>query len=138
MLTALYTVAFSLLLPAQALDAAGTDSLRAGGEVRAAVLRNAKDVRRCYEKEGLRRNPELSGTVELSLTILPTGMVSQAKVDSLELRGPGIGEVARCITRHARTWRFERGPYATEVHLFPLDLVPTQARPAAAAAVRGT
>ena len=105
------------------------DSARSDAEVRASVLRNTGDIRRCYETEGLPRNPALSGRMELALTILPTGVVSGVRVDSLALRGPGSLEVARCISRHARNWRFERGDFATETHTFPLDFVPEMARP---------
>lgn len=105
------------------------DSARSDAEVRASVLRNTTDIRRCYETEGLPRNPRLSGRMELALTILPTGVVSSVRVDSLALGGPGSVELARCLTRHARNWRFERGNFATETHSFPLDFVPETARP---------
>ena len=106
-----------------------SDSARSDAEVRASVLRNTSDIRRCYESEGLPRNPSLSGTMDIALTILPTGVVSDVRVDSLALRGPGSAEVARCIVRHARNWRFERGDYATETHLFPLSFVTEMAKP---------
>lgn len=109
--------------------AIAADSARSDAEVRASVLRNTSDIRRCYEAEGLPRNPALSGRMELALTILPTGVVSGVRVDSLALRGPGSLEVVRCITRHARNWRFERGNFATETHTFPLDFVPEMVKP---------
>jgi hypothetical protein len=139
MLSALPALALALLTaPADTTRPSLGDSLRAGGEVRAAVLRNASDVRRCYESEGLPRNPALRGTIELALTIEPTGVVSEVRVDSLALRGPGALEVARCLVLHARHWRFERGPFQPEVHLFPFDLVPEPPRPQRGTPTRGS
>ena len=106
------------------LAAIAADSARSDAEVRASVLRNTNDIRRCYETEGLPRNPALAGRMHLTLTIAPTGIVSDVSVDSLALRGPGTLEVARCVAIRARNWRFERGNFATETHSFPLDFVP--------------
>ena len=108
---------------------AAPDSARSDAEVRASVLRNTNDIRRCYEFEGLPHNPALAGRMKLTLTIRPTGVVSDVSVDSLTLRGPGALEVARCVARHARNWRFERGDFATELHTFPLDFVPEMVKP---------
>lgn len=125
----LQTLALSLSLGAPAPLPAASDSLRSDEEVRASVLRNAADVRRCYESEGLPRNPSLTGSMEIALTILPTGVVAEVKVDSLALRGPGSTELALCVARHARNWRFGRGAYVTETHLFPFNFVPETAKP---------
>ena len=103
---------------------AQTDSVRADGEVRAAVLRNAGDVRRCYEREGLARDPKLEGTIEVSLTILPTGQVDTASIVDTKLRGEKSPAVGQCIVRAVRNWRFERGPYVTETVVFPFNLAP--------------
>jgi hypothetical protein len=100
------------------------DSLRSDVEIRQTVLRNAGDVRRCYEFEGLRRDPYLAGSVEITLTVLPTGAVDSVEVAVVEMRGEGARDVTRCITTVARNWRFERGPYATETILLPFHLKP--------------
>jgi len=103
------------------------DSVRAETEVRETVIRHASDVRRCYMDEGLRRNPTLSGAVELEITILPTGTVDSAAVATTSLSGLGQHEVAGCLTTAARNWRFERGPYAVETVVFPFVFSPDQA-----------
>lgn len=103
---------------------ASADSVRADHEVRQTILRHTSDVRRCYQSEGLRRNPSLSGAVELELTILPTGHVNSAAVAATSLVGPGVREVSVCLTTTARNWRFERGPYAVETVIFPFVLSP--------------
>ena len=107
--------------------AARGDSLRTDVEVRATVLRHTTDIQRCYQEEGLRRNPALAGQVELELTILPTGHVDRAAVPSSSLAGPGQEEVTGCIATRARNWRFARGPYAVETVVFPFVFSPEEA-----------
>lgn len=101
------------------------DSVRQEVEVRATVLRHAPDVRRCYQDEGLRRNPELKGKIEVELTILPTGTVDSVNV-ATNLAGPGQHEVSSCVALRARNWRFERGPYAVETVVFPFVFSPEE------------
>lgn len=100
------------------------DSVRADPEIRMAVLRNAADVRRCYEREGLRHDPFLTGLVELAVTILPTGSVERVTVRTSELTGPATRGVTSCMAGVARTWRFERGPFAVTTVVLPFLLVP--------------
>lgn len=119
----------SLLALALAFTVAGpapasSDSLRDDRDVRLTALRNARSVMRCYEEHGLRRQPELEGVVEVSLTVEPTGVVSEVQVASATLAGPGSREVAACIATAARQWRFERGPFDVEVIVFPFVLRP--------------
>jgi hypothetical protein len=120
-------IALSLHVPVTPMPA--TDSIRSDLEIRQTVLRNAGDVRRCYEFEGLRRDPSLAGSVEIALTVLPTGAVDSVEVAEVALRGEGTREVTRCITTVARNWRFERGPYATETILLPFRLRPDMRSP---------
>src|SRR5688572_32824315 len=84
------------------------DSLRSDAEIRTAVLRHATDVRRCYETEGLRRDPGLNGYVDVVVTIQPTGMVTNVAVRTESLSGSGAKEVGKCLATIARHWRFER------------------------------
>lgn len=111
--------------PAAADSTPAADSVRREVEVRATVLRHAPDVRRCYQDEGLRRNPELAGKIELELTILPTGTVDSVNV-ATSLAGPGQQEVTTCVAYRARSWRFERGPYAVETVVFPFVFTPAE------------
>ena len=100
------------------------DSVRADTDVRLTALRNARSIMRCYAEEGLRRNMRLEGVIEIELTIEATGVVSEARVSSATLRGPGAHEVAGCIATVARQWRFERGPFDVETVVFPFVLRP--------------
>lgn len=123
----LYVLALSLALatpPRAAAPAVRADTARADDDLRLTVLRNARDVRRCYEREGLRRNSGLRGDVEVELTILPTGVVEHVDVTPLGLAGDGTREVALCIATAARNWRFERGPFQVETVVFPFHFAP--------------
>lgn len=116
--------AFLLAVVLSSASPAPADSVRAAQEIRETILRHTSDVRRCYQSEGLRRNPSLSGAVELELTILPTGRVDNAAVLATSLVGPGVPEVSTCLTTTARNWRFGRGPYAVETVVFPFVFSP--------------
>lgn len=118
------SLALSLLAIVGRPTAQPTDSLRPDQDIRFVALRHAGDVRGCYEREGLRRNPSLQGTVEVSLTVLPTGAVDSVVVDSTHFDGPGAAEVVTCIRTLTRHWRFERGPFGVETLVFPFLLVP--------------
>jgi outer membrane biosynthesis protein TonB len=120
-------IALALLGPAPsgADSIPPSDSVRREVEVRETVLRHAPDVRRCYQDEGLRRNPELSGKIDLELTILPTGTVDSVNV-ATSFAGPGQHEVTTCVASRARNWRFDRGPYAVETVVFPFVFTPEE------------
>ena len=100
------------------------DSARADRDIRLAALRNVADVRRCYEREGLTRDPGLAGMLEVTVTVLPTGIVSEATVTSRDMRGLGARDVESCLTTALRNWRFDRGPYAVETIVFPFRFSP--------------
>lgn len=124
MLTFVALASAALLLPAE--PAARPDTIRADGEIREYVLRHVGEVRHCYQNEGLKRDPQLAGLVEVTLTIAPTGVVDTVEVDAKQLAGDGNAAVADCIMRVARNWRFARGPYDVEVHILPFALAPVE------------
>ena len=122
-----YTLALLVSLwsaPLPAAPATAADSVRPDSEIRLVVLRHATSVRRCYESEGLRRDPRLNGFVDLVITIQPTGVVSAVAVKTDSLAGTGGDDVGRCLATIARHWRFDRGPYAVETVVFPFVLMP--------------
>ena len=116
-------LALSLLSASPAAPSASADSIRTDAAIRAAALRSAPDVRKCYENEGLRRNPLLTGSVDVFLTILPTGAVSKVDVKATGLDGAGGAEVSRCVQTVARNWKFDRGPYVVETVILPFNLL---------------
>ena len=131
----LHALALALLLDAAPAPAAA-DSIRADAEIRQTILRHAADVRGCYEREGLRRDPSLIGTLEVEVTVLPTGVVDSVAVGTVVMAGNGQREVAACIVTVARHWRFERGPYSVETIVLPFALVPERPRDPAATIVK--
>ncbi len=112
-----------LLLLAFSLGAARVDSIRPDAEVREVALRHASEIQQCYELNGLRLNPSLSGTVEVEATVLASGRVDSVAVSRSELRGSGRQEVESCIATAVHNWRFDRGPFATEIVVYPFSLV---------------
>ena len=119
-----YTLALmlSLLSASPSARATPADSIRSDANIRSAALRHAPQVRKCYEAEGLGRNPNLTGSVEITVTILPTGAVSEVDVKPLGLKGAGAVEVAKCLETAAKTWKFDRGPYVVESVILPFQL----------------
>jgi hypothetical protein len=99
------------------------DSVRPDTDVRQVALHHAAEIQQCYETHGLRVNPDLSGTVEIAATVLGAGRVDSVAITRSNLRGAGRDAVESCITAMVRNWRFERGPYATEIIVYPFDLV---------------
>lgn len=118
----------ALILTVAASGPAPTDSTRADHEIRLVALRHVADVRRCYEREGLTRDPGLTGTLDVTVTVLATGVVSEVAVTAEDMRGVGARDVAVCLTTVIRNWRFDRGPYAVETIVFPFDFKPEHGR----------
>jgi TonB family protein len=120
----LHTLFVSFALASQmTLAPQQPDSLRPDTDVRLVALRHASEIQRCYETEGLRVNPGLSGMIEVEVTVGPSGRVEDAEVSSSALSGAGRQEVEACITTTVRNWRFERGPFAPETIVYPFNLV---------------
>jgi hypothetical protein len=119
----LAALAFALAL-ASSPDRLAADSVRSDRDIRLAALRHVADVKRCYEHEGLARNPALSGTLDVTVTVLATGVVRDASIATHDMRGFGAREVANCLTTVIRNWRFDRGPYAVETIVFPFRFSP--------------
>jgi hypothetical protein len=116
-----------LLTLASPIGRSRADSVRSDRDIRLAAVRHAAEVRRCYEREGLTRDPKLVGTMEVTVTVLATGVVSDAAVESHDMRGIGAREVATCLTTAIRNWRFERGPFVVETIVFPFRFAPIPA-----------
>ncbi|MDB4907383.1 MAG: hypothetical protein JWO05_2167 [Gemmatimonadetes bacterium] len=106
-----------------ALSLSSVDSSRTDREIRLVALRHAADIRSCYEREGLRVDPGLAGTMEVELTVAPNGRVERAFASAATLRGQGGAAVVKCVSGAARNWRYEPGAYAREVIVYPFALV---------------
>jgi TonB family protein len=99
------------------------DSVRPDVEIRLVAVRHAAEIQRCYETEGLRVNPGLSGIIEVEVTVAPSGRVEDAEISASALSGAGRHEVESCVTSTVRNWRFEKGPYGLETIVYPFNLV---------------
>ena len=98
-----FSLALALSLVALPPGGVPNDSIRSDADIRAAVMRHAPAVRKCYEVEGLGRNPALAGSVEITVTILPTGAVTDVEVSTTKFKGAGEKEVASCLAGVARS-----------------------------------
>lgn len=120
----LFTLVLSVALAGQPLSPLQpADSVRPDSDVRMVALRHASEIKRCYETHGLKVNPGLGGTIEVEVTVLPSGRVGGASVTASSLAGLGRTEVEACITMSVKNWRFERGPFVTETIVYPFNLV---------------
>lgn len=70
--------------------------------IRRVVRAHINEVRGCYD-QGLSRDPNLRGRVEVQFAIGPTGAVSTSVVGESSLPD---GAVAQCIAKAVRRWRF--------------------------------
>jgi hypothetical protein len=139
LLLALVTGAAPIAARAQAPDTTARAivsalPLRSAIELRRAGARYAPVVRTCYEREGLLQDPALRGRLEIGFTVGPSGEVRDVAVDTLEVRGTGMGDVARCVAEQARHWHFSAGAFAPESILLPYELLPPE-RPVAAESI---
>src|SRR4051812_26415399 len=124
MLSVLAGLALQVAAAARPVIAVPTDSGRSSGELRVASQRYAPTVRGCYEREGLKLDPALEGTLDVSVTIVPQGHVREVRVDTLDVRGTGMREVASCVAALAAQWHFSSGTYALEETTFSFKLLP--------------
>lgn len=102
--------------------------LRPAIELRRAGMRYAPVVRTCYEREGLLQDPALRGRLEVGFLVAPSGAVSEVVIDTLDVHGSGMLDVARCVADEAARWHFSAGSYAPEAVLLAYDLLPPERR----------
>jgi hypothetical protein len=70
--------------------------------IRRVVRAHLNEVRGCYD-QGLARDPNLRGRVEIQFAIGPTGAVSSSVVSETSVDDEQVG---RCIAKAVRRWRF--------------------------------
>lgn len=88
--------------------------------VRRIMRAHINEVRHCYH-QGLTRNPELRGRVEVAYSISDEGRVLTSIVKESSVGDPTVGE---CMARAVKRWRFPR-PSSGTVHVVaPFELDP--------------
>lgn len=113
-------LAMRALAPAPASDASSRDP----SEVDAVARRYAASVRNCYQEQGLKEDPALSGLLRVEVTVLPTGGVQAAAATATRVNGTGMPAVTSCVSTAARGWRFRDGAPRTERVVLEYDLLP--------------
>ncbi|HJU87753.1 MAG TPA: AgmX/PglI C-terminal domain-containing protein [Gemmatimonadaceae bacterium] len=86
------------------------------GELGSFVRGRQQQLQFCYQEFGLKVNPNLAGTVGVSVRLATSGAVTDADISSRTWSGPGASEVESCIRQKVRGWRFpstERGSEGT-------------------------
>ena len=99
-------------LPANARDVADV------GQV---VRGYSSQLQSCYEREGLKQNPSLAGTLTAAITITGAGRVSGVNVTRRTWSGPGADEAERCIVSTIRRWRFAPSSESEGTYSFPFS-----------------
>jgi TonB family protein len=86
------------------------------------VVRTRKRmVQDCYERE-LKRDPSLSGKIEIEFTIDESGRVSEAYVSRNQMGSDAVGD---CITARIRRWRFPKPDGGSVTVNFPFIFTPS-------------
>jgi hypothetical protein len=83
-------------------------------EIEAAARRYAPVVRHCYQEEGLKEDPTLSGILRVSVIVGPEGAVHAPRVTVTEAHGLGMRAVVSCVATAAASWHFTAGPFHEE------------------------
>jgi hypothetical protein len=76
------------------------------GELGTEVRSHESQLQFCYQEYGLKVNPNLAGSITLSLTMTGSGAVTNAAVSSRTWSGPGSDAAESCILQRARQWHF--------------------------------
>ena len=75
----------------------------------------------CYEREGLKQNPGLAGTLTAAITISGAGRVTGVDVTRRTWSGPGADDAERCIVSTIRRWRFAPSSEPEGTYTFPFS-----------------
>lgn len=102
---------------AENLGGAGRDVSELGTFVRS---REAQ-LRFCYQERGLKVNPGLAGTINVSITLTGSGNVTAADVTSRTWGGGGAADAESCILDKIRSWRFPSSSAGGGTYAFPFN-----------------
>jgi hypothetical protein len=102
---------------AENLGGAGRDVSELGTFVRS---REAQ-LRFCYQERGLKQNPNLAGTINVSITMTGSGNVTDAEVTNRTWSGGGASDAEACILQKIRSWKFPSSSAGGGTYAFPFN-----------------
>ncbi|MCB9653455.1 MAG: AgmX/PglI C-terminal domain-containing protein [Deltaproteobacteria bacterium] len=106
---------------AQAGGAPEVDGDLSQDQINGVMKRQLKALRSCYEN-ALKRDKSLSGKIVIEFEILESGKTSNVKVRDVSLKS---GDVADCIARRAKFWRFPKPDGGSVLVAYPVVFTPS-------------
>jgi hypothetical protein len=85
------------------------------------VRSRQEQLRFCYAERGLKVNPSLAGTINVSITLTGSGNVTDAAVTNRTWSGGGAAEAESCIIQQVRSWRFPSASAGGGTYSFPFN-----------------
>ena len=110
-------VAAPAVVAADNLGGPGRDVSELGTFVRS----RESQLRFCYVEQGLKVNPALAGTINVAITITPTGNVTGVNITNRTWSGPGSAEAEQCIRSRIRGWKFPSSASGGGTYSFPFN-----------------
>jgi len=105
------------VLAAPKIDGARRDASELGNFVRS----HQEQLRFCYADRGLKVNPNLAGTINVSITLTGSGNVTDAEVTNRTWSSGGAAETESCIIQQIRSWRFPSASARGGIYSFPFN-----------------
>ncbi len=102
---------------ATAMPGASRDVSELGSYVRS----RQQALQFCYEEEGLKRNPNLGGTIVVSVALTDAGNVTGVSISNRTWSGPGSSEAESCIKSKMSGWKFPSADKGAGTYNFPFN-----------------
>ena len=94
---------------------------RDASELGSFVRGRQEQLRFCYAERGLKVNPSLAGTINVSITLTGSGNVTNAEVTNRTWSGGGAAETEACIIQKIHNWRFPSASVGGGTYAFPFN-----------------
>ena len=107
--------------PPSVVEAPAIGASRDMGDLGAFVRNRNRELQFCYEEHGLKANPNLGGTIHVSIGIRGNGSVTSASVNRRTWSGAGASAVESCVLGKIRAWRFPSSDAGDGVYSFPFN-----------------
>lgn len=107
--------------PPSVIEAPALGESRDMGDLGTFVRNRQRELQFCYEEHGLKANPNLGGTIHVSIGIAGNGRVTSASVNRRTWSGAGVSAVESCVLGKIRAWRFPSSSAGDGVYSFPFN-----------------